>query len=162
MYRANKTNKDVEYILDNLRPEDQLEVQALWGDNWREEVLKRIMSTKFYVMLGKSKDENKPVCMGGIEQAEKDAEGIGCAWLLCTEDISKHSVCILRELKKEIDKADEKFWFTYNVIYKENWLAKKWLSWLGYKFDVPHPEGVEMPEGFEFFYRVRPVKGLGE
>lgn len=162
MYRAKKNDKDVTYILDNLRMEDLLELQALWGDNWREETLKQIMNTNFCVMLGKTKNKDIPVVMGGFWQQENCEEGVGCAWLLSTEDISKHSICLLKELKKEMDKTDEKFWLTYNIIYKENYLAKKWLQWLGYKFDNPKPEGVEMPEGFEFFYRIRPVKGLGE
>lgn len=54
------------------------------------------------------------------------------------------------------------YWITYNIIYKENFKAKNWLQWLGFKFDNPKPEGIEVPEGFEFFYRLRPVKGLGE
>lgn len=162
MYRANKTDKDVDYILKNLRTEDEMELKALFGDNWLEESKNRIMKTKFYVMLGKGKNDKTPICMGGIEQDEKDAEGIGCAWFLCTNEIKKHGLQILKELKKEVEKADEKFWLTYNVIYEKNHLAKKWLKWLGFKFDNPRPNGIDIPEGFEFFYRVRPVKGLGE
>ena len=162
MYRANKTDEDVEYMLDNLRYEDELECRTLFGENWREETKKRIMQTNFYVMLGKENNDDTPICMGGIEQAEKDGEGIGCAWFLCTNELKKHSIQILKELKKEVEKADERFWLTYNVIYEKNYLAKRWLKWLGFKFDNPRPEGIEIPEGFEFFYRVRPIKGLGE
>lgn len=164
MYRANKTDKDVEYILNNLRYEDEMECRALFGENWKEETKKKIMQTRFYVMLGKGKsnEDETPICMGGIEQAEKDADGIGCAWFLCTDALKNHSIQILRELKKEVEKADEKFWLTYNVLYKENYIAKRWLKWLGYKFDNPRPQGIDVPEDFEFFYRVRPVKGLGE
>lgn len=162
MYRANKSDEDVEYILNNLRFEDEEELKSLFGEDWKEQTCKRIMQTKFYVMLGKGKDDKTPICMGGIEQDEKDAQGIGCAWLLCTDELQKHGLQILKELKKEVEKADERFWLTYNVIYEKNYTAKKWLKWLGFKFDKPRPEGIEIPEGFEFFYRVRPVKGLGE
>ena len=162
MYRANKTDEDVEYILNNLRYEDEMELKTLFGDNWKEESKNRIMKTKFYVMLGKGKNDKTPVCMGGIEQDEKDDNGIGCAWFLTTNEIKKHGIQILKELKKEVEKADEKFWLTYNVIYEKNYLAKKWLKWLGFRFDNPRPKGIEVPAGFEFFYRVRPIKGLGE
>lgn len=162
MYRSKKNDKDVTYILDNLRMEDLLELKALWGENWREETLKNIMGTDFYVMLGKTKNKDVPVVMGGVWEAGGEDKGIGCAWLLSTEEVSKHSLCLLKELKKEMERADEKYWLTYNFIYKENWLAKKWLSWLGYKFDNPRPEGMNIPKDFEFFYRLRPVKGLGE
>ncbi len=162
MYRSIKTNDDVDFILEHLRNEDKEECIALFGDKWKEETKNRIMQTKFYVMLGKGKSDKTPICMGGIEQAEQDAPGIGCAWFLCTDELKNHGIQILKELKKEVEQADEKFWLTYNMIYKTNHLAKKWLKWLGYKFDNPNPKGIEIPEGFEFFYRVRPIKGLGE
>ena len=161
MYRTDKSEKDVAYILDNLRLEDLLELKALWGENWHGEATKQVMDTAFYVVLGKEKDTDTPVVMGGIEQLEKDEEGVGCVWFLSTDKIKDHKICILRELKKEIEKADEKFWLLYNVIYKENFFAKKWLAWLGFRFDNPNPAGVNVPKDFEFFYRIRPVDGLG-
>jgi hypothetical protein len=162
MYRANKTEKDVSYILDNLRIEDLEELKALWGENWKEQTLKNIMETEFSVMLGKTKDKDVPVVMGGVWRTDPNDEGVGCIWMLGTDNIEKHQICLLRELRKEIEKFDQEYWITYNIIYKENFKAKNWLQWLGFKFDNPKPEGIEVPEGFEFFYRLRPVKGLGE
>ena len=162
MYRVNKNHKDVEYILNHLRYEDEQECKALFGDNWKEKTLNHIMTSKFYVMLGNAKSDKTPVCMGGFEHTAQDDPGIGCAWFLCTDDIKKHKICILRELKEEIKKADERFWLTYNIIYEKNFSAKSWLKRLGYKFDNPKPKGADIPEGFEFFYRIRPIKGLGE
>lgn len=162
MFRSNKNENDVNYILDNLMEEDLAELKALFGEDWKQKTLDRIMGTNFYVMLGKTKNKGVPVCMGGIEQAEDDVEGVGCAWFLCTNEIKKHAICILRELKAEIEKADEKFWLTYNFIHKGHNFAKRWLKWLGYKFDKTDVKGLDIPEGFELFYRIRPVKGLGE
>ena len=162
MYRANKNIKDVEYILDHLRKEDLTELKAIWSEDWKAKTLENIMGTEFYVMLGKAKNKDIPVVMGGFWKVEADAEGVGCAWLLTTDEVKNHKMCLLRELRKEVAKADEKYWLTYNFIYKENFMAKNWLKWLGYKFDNPNPEGLGVPEGFEFFYRIRPIKGLGE
>lgn len=162
MYRADKNLKDIEYILDNVRKEDLIELQTIWGEEWREKTIENIINTDFNILLGKTKNKDIPVVMGGFWQVPTDEKGVGCAWMLSTDEIKNHSICLLRELKKELNKADETFWMTYNFIYKENFLAKKWLKWLGYKFDIPKPEGVEVPENFEFFYRIRPVKGLGE
>ena len=36
------------------------------------------------------------------------------------------------------------------------------LKKIGFKFDNPHPEGLNIPEEFEFFYRIRETRGLGE
>ena len=32
---------------------------------------------------------------------------------------------------------------------------------LGFKFDNPKPNGINVPDGFEFFYRIRETRGLG-
>ena len=58
-------------------------------------------------------------------------------------------------MKKEIEKADEKYSILFNQIYKGNYQMKKWLKGLGFKFDIPKPAGFDMPENFEFFYRLK-------
>lgn len=151
MFRVNKNLQDVQYILDNLRYEDLSELQALWGENWREETLKNIMETDFEVLLGKTKKGKKPVVMGGIWEVQ---EGVGCAWLLSTPEVKNHRHCLLRELKREVEKSKKKFSLIYNFIYKKNFEAKRWLKWLGFRFDNPHPKGIEVPFGFEFFYLI--------
>ena len=162
MHRAYKNEKDVRYILDNLRKEDLNEAEAIYGADFKEQILNNIMKTEFYVLLGKTKDKDIPVCMGGIWPPSENTPDIGICWLMCTDKVKKHIKCLLKELKTEIKKADENFCFTYNLIWKENKSAKKWLKGLGYKFDNPKPDGINIPDGFEFFYRLRPVKGLGE
>lgn len=152
MYRTNKNSEDVKYILDNLREEDLEELLALWGASWREETLRNIMDTDFEVLLGKTKKGKKPVVMGGVWEV---SEGIGCAWLLSTPEVKNHRHCLLRELKRDVEKSKKKFKLIYNFIYKRNFEAKKWLRWLGFRFDNPHPKGVNVPEGFEYFYLVK-------
>jgi hypothetical protein len=42
-------------------------------------------------------------------------------------------------------------------------MAKRWLKWLGYKFDNPKPKGLHIPKGFQFFYKYGQLKkGLGD
>ena len=151
MHKVNKNLADVSYILDNLRKEDLEELQALWGENWREETLNNIMNMDFEVLLGKTKKGEVPVVMGGIWEVGR---GVGCAWLLSTPEIKNHRHCFLRELRYEIEKSKSKFCLIYNFIYKENFEAKRWLKWLGFRFDNPHPKGVEVPNNCEFFYKV--------
>jgi len=158
MRRANKNLEDVQYILDHLREEDLIELQTLWGENWREESIKSIMNSNNQVVLGKTKKGDIPVVMGGIWEVK---EGVGCAWLLTTPEVKNHRHCLLRELRKDIKKSEKKLWLLYNFIYEKNFEAKKWLKWVGFRFDNPHPEGIDVPEGFEFFYRIREVEGLG-
>ena len=101
MYRKPKNEKDVLYILNHLRKDDLEEVKAIHGDKWRENVFDSIMKTDFDVLMGINTDGDVPVCMGGAWHLDKDPNGVGCVWLLCTEDIVNHKICLLRELKKE-------------------------------------------------------------
>lgn len=161
MYRKAKNEKDVKYILDNLRSEDVEEAKAIYGENYKEQIFNNIMNTEFYVLLGLTKNKDIPVVMGGIFEANPENKSIGIAWLMCTKEVKKHIKCLFKELKTEIEKADDKFWMTFNFIHKNNKMMKKWLKTVGYKFDNPHPDGVNVPTGFEFFYRIREVKGIG-
>ena len=162
MFRADNNNKieDFIYILNHLRQEDLLEVQTIWGENWREKTFENLKDSE--MIIGRTKNNNIPAVVGGYTKLDIDAEGVGCVWLLSTDLAAKHYFSLLREIKKEFQKIDELFWLTYNFIHKGNYQAKNWLKWLGYKFDNPKPEGMNIPDDFEFFYRIRPIKGLGE
>lgn len=162
MYRKQKNDADVLYILEHLRNEDREEVQAIHGENWKEIVFNDIMKTDFDVLMGVTKNGDVPVCMGGAWHIEGNPDNVGVVWMLCTDEIINHKLCLLRELKKEFKKYDKKFWYLYNFIYTKNEFAKKWLKWIGFKFDTPKPLGLKIPNGFEFFYRVNTRKGLLE
>ncbi len=156
MYRKEKNEKDVRYILEHLREEDKHEAIIQKGENYVEECLKDIMGNSEYFVLGCKKSDDTPVCMGGC--ARTNEQGIGIVWLLTTPEIVNHQKCLLRNLKKDIESFDEKFWMTFNFLYKENKLAKRWLSKFGYVFD--RPSGMNIPEDFELFYRKRETRGL--
>ncbi|MBQ8476101.1 DUF2833 domain-containing protein [bacterium] len=158
MQRKQKNARDVKYILKHLRAIDIEEIKAIHGENWFNIVYKSIMETDFEVLIGKK--GNKPVCMGGAWAIDKNTKDVGVVWFLTTPEIQKHKVQILREFKKEIKKYDKKYWLLYNFIHEKNYSAKSWLKWLGFKFENPKPFGIKMPEGFEFFYRVKIIEGL--
>ncbi len=160
MYRKAKNKKDVLYILNHLRDEDLEEVKAIHGNDWKQKVFDSIMKTDFDVLMGINPDGDVPVCMGGAWHLDKDPTGVGVVWMLCTDDIINHKLCLLRELKKEFAKYDKKFWYLYNFIYCKNEFAKNWLKWIGFNFNLPHPLGLNIPKNFEFFYRTKKIKGL--
>lgn len=171
MYRAKFNLNDIKYILDNLRKEDKIEVKEARGRYWKKEILESLKNTNYPVLLGKTKEKDIPVLICGAWNIDKNNPAIAIVWMLSTSEIEKHQISFLKELKKEIAYYDEKFAITFNHIYKSNILAKKWLKWVGYRF--PNEEkklthldraflSINVPEGFEVFYRERPVKGLGE
>lgn len=162
MYRKQKNEKDVKYILEHLRECDRKEVQSIHGEEWENKVLEDIMKSDFDVLMGINVDGDVPVCMGGVWHLETDEPGVGVVWMLCTDDVSNHPITLLRELKKEFKKYDEEYWLLYNFMLSEDTQAKGWLKWVGFDFSMPHPIELKnvIPKGFEFFYRIRKPKGL--
>lgn len=158
MYRKEKNIKDILYILENLRTEDRHEAIIQKGKNYIQEIAKDIMNSKGHFILGCSKENNIPVVMGGCCPTEE--EGVGVVWMLSTPEIEKHQICLLRNIKELIKDFDKDFWMTSNLIYKENHLAKKWLSKMGFSFNMSKPVLANLPKDFEFFYRLRKRKGL--
>ena len=156
MYRKEEKNiKDILYILEHLREEDKHEAMIQSGENYVWDCLKNIMENKGDVIIGCKKSDNTPVCVGGCAEQTKD---VGIVWLLCTPEISNYQTCILRNLKKEFSKYEKKYLLIFNMLYKENKLAKKWLKKFGFKFD--NLFNAKLPDGFEFFYKKKELRGL--
>lgn len=156
--RKKKNKKDIKYILSHLREEDKLECVAVHGQNYKKAVFDSIMNTDYDIIIGYDKKNKKPVCMGGIAHISSDAEGVGIVMMLSTEDIRNHQYSLLTGLKKLFAEYDEKYWLTYNFIYSKNYMAKRWLKWLGFRFDLNN--NLFMSEEFEYFYRIKEFKGL--
>lgn len=167
MYRKHKNVKDIKYILKHLRPEDLHEVKMQRGKNYLKEIPKEIMESNHHFVLGIEKKTNIPAVMGGCVDA---GNGVGIVWLLSTPKVLKHQICLLKNLKKDIQEFDEKYWLTFNMLYKENEIAKHWLKKYGYRFpkeetnktplDMAMLAQVKTPEDFEVFYRLRETRGL--
>lgn len=172
MYRTDKIiDTELLYILDNLREEDKIECEVLRGPDWKDKLFNDLISSSSKFLLAKTKKDDTPVLIAGAWPTDKNTPQIACVWLLSTPEIENHKICFLKEMKKEIQKYDEKFSLLYNQIYVKNKLAKSWLKWAGFRFPKSEKKlklldkeflKIETPENFEMFYRERPVKGLGE
>lgn len=145
---------DALYILNNLRNEDELELKALWGNKWIEKTIKSLKDKDVLILYGFNDEGNfVPVSMGGFVQMFGQNSLIACVWLLSTNYIYKNKKMFVTELLKQLEQASYKYEIIYNYIYKSNYKAKKWLKKLGFNFNNPKPEGLNLEEGFEFFYK---------
>lgn len=151
MVKVTKNKKYFEYILDNLRTQDLEEVQAIWKNNWKKEVLKSIQGRKALVLFSK----NIPIAMGGFVLLKDKNIKMAIAWLLCSSFINSNKALLFKTLQKEIQKAEKEYDLIFNYIYKSNFEAKKWLKRLGFKFDKPKPTGLKIKDGFQFFYKMK-------
>ncbi len=153
--------KTCEFILSNLREEDEKEIIAVWGSNWKQRLLFSLSKTKVLFAFGKnSKGENVPIAMGGFYEPFIENPEIACVWLLSTKDVYLNKISIMKEIRKQILIAEKKYSLMYNYIYKSNKLAKKWLKKLGFCFNNPKPKELTVRKGFEFFYKVTNGKDL--
>lgn len=160
MIKIDKNVNDVNFILDNLRKEDLEELIALWGNNWKEKVLKNTLNFDFFTLFGKNKEGKLvPIAFGGFAQVLNDNPKIVCAWLLCSEYIEFNKKYLLKNIKEQLIIAKTKYQIMYNFIYKSNFESKRWLKRFGFNFDNPKPKGMQVPNNFEFFY-INNEKGI--
>ena len=159
MYEKEKNEKDILYILEHLRSEDKHEAITQKGENYKQIILEEIMNCKTRTYLGCRKSDDLPICIGGFTDTQE--KGVGVVWLLSTPEIENNKTCLLRHIVGAFEEIDAKYWFTCNILFSENKFAKRWLKKLGYKFNNPKPDGIDVPDGFEFFYRIRATRGLG-
>ena len=159
MLKKVENDAEILFILNNLRKEDEQELIALYGDNWKEETLANLKNKDFYVLYGKCNNSDiKPIAMGDFCRLFPQDNSIACVWLLTTKFIYKNKSLFWKNLIRMFKQNCLKYDIMYNFIYKSNVQAKKWLKKIGFKFDNPHPDGINLKEGFEFFYKTKERK----
>ncbi len=147
--------KKCEFVLDNIRYEDEVELKVLWGNDWKKQVLSSLKSLTVHFAFGKDTNNNiVPIAMGGFQQVCIDNPEVACVWLLTTKYVKLNKLSLLRVVRAHILASESKYKILYNYIYKSNIEAKNWLLKLGFCFDNPTPKNLEVKSGFEFFYRV--------
>lgn len=160
LQRKKINNSDVDYIIKNLRSEDLEEVKISFGEDFKNELKKSLFY--YNAVIAVDSVTKKPILIYGVCPFEEDIYS-GLVFMLSTPDIVHYKRSFFFELKKELNKFDKKFYFLCNKIYSKNFLAKKWLKWAGFQFDIPKPFSMNIPDGFEYFYRIRTTnnkKGL--
>ncbi len=156
MYRKEEKNKeDILYILEHLRAEDKEELEKQLGEDCIQKCLNDIMAANGKTIIGYAKSDDEPVCVGGCSIAENN---IGIVWLLSTDRIKNYKNCILKNIKKEIKEYEKEHLILCNIIFHKNTLAKIWLKKIGFKFENPKDNSI--PDGFEFFYKKKEMRGL--
>ncbi len=149
--------KEILYILNNLRNEDEQELKALWGTDWIKKTIKSMEGKEVLILYGFN-DEGKsvPISMGGFVPMFAQSNSVACVWMLSTNFIYKNKKLFVKELLEQLKQASLRYEIMYNYIYKSNRKSKKWLKKLGFNFNNPKPEGLNLEEGFEFFYKRNP------
>lgn len=128
LFAIEKNEQLIKSVISNLRPEDELEMQKEFGENWFDIVFEKTMYTDADVKI--IVDEcNTPVALFGVKKVDKDTAEI-C--LLSTSSLKNNSTYFLLRAGKTIAEWKTKYKRLENYVYKFNTTIIKWLSLLGF------------------------------
>ena len=114
--------EDVDYVAENLRPEDFREVVEGWG-------MEPTTVLPFIASEGHTVSFNAPDGrIAGLAGIQDD----GRVWMLCTNVIDEYPIHFIREAKRFIDSREDPI--LWNVVDKRNTLLLKLLKHLNFKF----------------------------
>jgi hypothetical protein len=94
--------------------------------------------------------DEEPVCIFGVSPVDILA-GVGCPWLLGTEQVVRYAVTFLRLNKGYVARMLSMFPHLENFVDARNAHSIRWLKWLGFQFDpAPVPYGVSKLPFYRF------------
>lgn len=125
--------EDIPALVADARPQDVAEMQALGTDY--EAALRQSLAISTWAVTGCVDDV--PVCMFGVAPGSV-LGGVGIPWMLGTTEIVKHEKAFLRRCRGIVDAMLRSYPALLNIVDERNTVAKRWLTWLGFRFD-PHP-----------------------
>lgn len=129
-YRKNPTNEEIEWIANNLRPEDIDEIKAsTCSDNIYGVIKKSLeLSDETYAVIN---SDGKAVGVFGI----RSHEGDGIPWLLTTREIEKFKRQFKIQSQEIVNEWLNKWPYLYNYVDCRNKVAIKWLKTIGFKME---------------------------
>jgi len=132
-YVRQSTQEDVDYLCNNLRPEDKQEVIASHGSTKEALQTGLDLSDECWTFLVKDTEE-----IAGIYGVAKLDDMVACVWLLTTPAVEKIWITFLRETKRLTKELNKKYSILTNSVDAEYTVAIKWLKFLGFTFINKH------------------------
>ncbi len=145
MYHKRSNNKDLVYVLSNLRAADCHELEVLYGTSDLDMVIQHWKHYKGVRIA--CLDDGTPVAVFGLCVVSDKLAGVG---FLATNDVEKELRSFLIKGRKWVDAQLKKYKKLANYVYSANTKAVKWLKWLG--FEVENHSGIG--EKFLYFSKV--------
>lgn len=144
MKKLKINQKNLELLLDNLRKEDENELIASFGKNYKKIFVKTVLKhKKSSIFLS---DENAfPLAIGGIIKTNKN---YSTPWLISSKEFKNHQKEILKYVFHKLNEYIEENNILFNYIYKSNFKALKWLKKFGFKT-------IDMNENYKIFYYIK-------
>lgn len=138
-YVRQSTQEDVDYLCNNLRPEDREEVIASHGSTKKALQTGLDLSDECWTFLVKETHE-----IAGIYGVARQDDMVACVWLLTTPAVEKIWMTFLRETKRLTKELNKKYSILTNSVDAEYTVAIKWLKFLGFTFINKHNYGSKL------------------
>jgi len=144
------TQDDVEYLCDNLRPEDREEVLASHGSTREALQVGFDESEECWTITVKDTGE-----IAGIYGLAKYDDDVAVPWLLTTPAIKKVWLPFLRGSRKWVEEANQKYPLLTNAVDADYTVAINWLRFVGFTFIKKHEKWGVGNKPFLEFVRIR-------
>lgn len=126
------TEEDALWVGNNLRPDDAREV-AVMGQTPEGAVLSslRISNEAYTIRLSTPEGaaEKTPCLIFGRHQVDGERSVV---WMLCTKEIARAPLSILREMSAWADHWMQRHGTLFNFVDERNSLPRRWLQLLGF------------------------------
>lgn len=132
------TDEYAEYIADNLKGNDYIEVVGLVGRDVRREIKESIKASEWSRVC--LIDGEPAVVFGVMNTNIFNQEGV--VWMLTTSLTQKHKIFVGRKTKEYLRKFMEHYNLLYNYVDAGNTFTLRWLAFLGATIYEPAPQGV--------------------
>ena len=144
------TQEDVEYLCDNLGPEDREEVLASHGTTREALQTGFDESEECWTIIVTDTDE-----IAGIYGLSEYDETMAIPWLLTTPAIKKVWLPFLRGSRKWVEEANQKYPLLTNAVDADYTVAINWLRFVGFTFIKKHEKWGVGNKPFLEFVRIR-------
>lgn len=121
-----KSLREVRFVLDNLCNDTKIEVEKIFGDDYRKQIFQIIRLIKKERYIIRLKQTNEPVGVFGLIPVNENSGGI---FLLTCDNLHKGNVItFLKSAKRQIDKWCEEYKLIMDSCYKQNETIKNGLD----------------------------------
>lgn len=141
---------DVDYLCDNLRPEDRQEVLASHGSTREALQVGFDESEECWTIIVKDTGE-----IAGMYGLARYDETLGVPWLLTSPAIKKVWLPFLRGSRKWVEEANNKYPLLTNAVDADYTVAINWLRFVGFTFIKKHEKWGVGNKPFLEFVRIR-------
>lgn len=132
-YVRPSTQDDVDYLANNLRPEDREEVLASHGST--QDVLQLGFDESDECWTIVVTDTEEIAGMYGVGTLDN---GVGVPWLLTAPALEKVYLPFLRQSKQWVKEINKKYPVLTNAVDEDYKVSIKWLQFVGFTFIKRH------------------------